>query len=172
MTIATLSPVQSQAAIAAGARLVDIRGADEFARERIPGALNLPLERIGDLPCDGRPVVFHCRSGQRTAANAGVLAGAAGAVPAYLLAGGIDGWRQAGLATVADRRQPLELMRQVQIVAGSLVVIGIGLGLLVAPAFLALSGFIGLGLVFAGATGWCGMASLLRVLPWNRRGVA
>ena len=60
-------------------------------------------------------------------------------------------------------------MRQVQITAGGLVLLGIALGVWVAPAFLALSAFVGAGLVFAGTSGWCGMAKLLGLMPWNRR---
>ena len=58
-------------------------------------------------------------------------------------------------------------MRQVQIVAGSLVVLGVLLGSLVSPWLYALSGFVGAGLVFAGVSGTCGLASLLRLMPWN-----
>ena len=43
------------------------------------------------------------------------------------------------------------------------------LSLWVAPAFIALSGFVGAGLMFAGISGWCGMAKLLALMPWNRR---
>jgi hypothetical protein len=60
----------------------------------------------------------------------------------------------------------------VQITAGSLVVLGVVLGLMVQPAFLGLSAFVGAGLVFAGTTGWCGMAKLLAMMPWNRRAAA
>lgn len=169
MTLATLSPTDARAAIDAGARLIDIRGADEHARERIPGAINVPLDRIGDLPCDGYPVIFHCKSGMRTAANAAQLGGVAGGVPAYILEGGIEAWRQVGQPVVADRSQPLEIMRQVQIAAGALVLTGVLLGMFVAPGFFGLSAFMGAGLMFAGVTGWCGMANLLRVMPWNRR---
>ncbi|WP_029934775.1 rhodanese-like domain-containing protein [Sphingomonas sp. UNC305MFCol5.2] len=169
MTLATLSPADTRAAINAGARLVDIRGTDEHARERIPGAMNVQLDRIGDLPRDGRPIVFHCKSGMRTAANAAQLGAAAGGAPAYILEGGIDAWRQAGQPTVADRSQPLEIMRQVQITAGALVLTGVLLGLFVAPGFFGLCAFVGAGLMFAGMTGWCGMANLLRAMPWNRR---
>ena len=172
MTLATLSPAEARAKIDAGARLIDIRSADEHARERISGAVNVPLDRIGDLLCDGRPIVFHCKSGMRTAANAARLAEAAGDAPAYILSGGIDAWRDAGRATVADRSQPLEIMRQVQITAGALVLTGVLLGLLVAPVFFGVSAFVGAGLMFAGATGWCGMANLLRIMPWNRRAAA
>lgn len=172
MTLTTLSPADARAAIDAGARLIDVRGADEHARERIPGSVNVPLDRISDLLCDGRPVVFHCKSGMRTAANTAPLAAAAGGAPAFILAGGIDAWRGAGQATIADRSQPLEIMRQVQITAGALVLTGVLLGLFVTPGFFSLSAFVGAGLIFAGVTGWCGMANLLRVMPWNRRAAA
>ncbi len=169
MTLATLSPADTRAAIDAGAHLIDIRGTDEHAREHIPGAQNVPLDQISKLPKDGRPMVFHCTSGMRTAANAVQLGVAAGGAPAFMLGGGIDAWRQAGQPIVADRSQPLEIMRQVQITAGGLVLVGVLLGLFLAPGCLGLSAFVGAGLMFAGVTGWCGMATLLRVMPWNRR---
>lgn len=172
MTIQTLSPAKTRAAVDGGARLIDIRDADEHARERIAGALNLPLARIGDLAADRRPVVFHCRSGMRTATNAARLAAVAGDAPAFILDGGIDAWRKAGHATVTDRSQPLEIMRQVQITAGALVLAGVLLGLFVSPGFFGLSAFVGAGLAFAGMTGWCGMANLLRIMPWNRTAAA
>lgn len=169
MTIATLSPADTRAALDAGACLIDIRSADEHARERIPGAVNVPLNQIGDLPRDGRPIIFHCKSGMRTSANAAQLAAAANGVQTHILSGGIDAWRGAGHATIADRSQPLEIMRQVQITAGALVLAGVLLGLFIAPAFFGLSAFVGAGLMFAGITGWCGMANVLRIMPWNRR---
>jgi rhodanese-related sulfurtransferase len=170
MTLPTIDPIDAKRLIDEGAVLVDIREPDEHARERVPGARNTPLSRLGTLP-DASAIVFHCRSGARTSANAARL-GAAASCQAYILEGGIDAWKKAGLPVDADRGQPIEIMRQVQIVAGSLVLLGVLLGLSVAPAFLALSGFVGAGLVFAGLSGWCGMARLLAVMPWNRRPVA
>jgi hypothetical protein len=43
------------------------------------------------------------------------------------------------------------------------------LGYSVSSGFFLLSGFVGAGLLFAGVTGFCGMARLLKVMPWNRR---
>jgi hypothetical protein len=60
----------------------------------------------------------------------------------------------------------------VQIGAGSLILIGVGLGFTVNPAFFALAGLVGAGLTVAGATGFCGMARLLALAPWNRRASA
>lgn len=167
MTLPVISPAEARKMVAGGARLIDIRSPDEFARARIPGSENRPIDamgRVGDAPA----VVYHCRSGMRTAANASRLA-AVSDCPAYLLEGGLDAWRAAGMPVTEDRKAPLEIMRQVQITAGTLVVIGVILGLTVQPAFFGLSAFVGAGLVFAGSTGWCGMAKLLAAMPWNRR---
>ena len=59
-----------------------------------------------------------------------------------MLDGGINAWREAGLGIQVDRRQPLELMRQVQLVAGALILLGVLLGFTVAPAFFGLSAFV------------------------------
>lgn len=166
MTLPVISPAEARKLIAGGARLIDIRSADEFNRLRIPGSENRPIDalgRVGDAPA----VVYHCRSGMRTTANASRLAQASDC-PAYLLEGGLDAWRTAGLPVAENRKAPLEIMRQVQITAGALVVLGVVLGFLLSPAFLGLSAFVGAGLVFAGSTGWCGMAKLLAAMPWNR----
>lgn len=168
MTMKPVTPAEAQRLIQGGAKLIDIRDPDEHAREHIPGAANVPVAAIDRLDAGDCAVVFHCRSGARTQANAARLAAAAGA-PCYVIEGGIDAWRRAGLDVAADRRQPLELMRQVQLAAGGLVVLGVALGFLAGPGFFTLSAFAGAGLMVAGATGWCGMASLLRWMPWNRR---
>jgi rhodanese-related sulfurtransferase len=59
-------------------------------------------------------------------------------------------------------------MRQVQITAGSLVLLGLILSNTVASAWILLTWFVGAGLVFAGISGFCGMARLLAAMPWNR----
>ncbi len=46
---------------------------------------------------------------------------------------------------------------------------GVVLGYGVNAAFFLLSGFVGAGLLFAGISGFCGMARLLAAMPWNRR---
>jgi rhodanese-related sulfurtransferase len=43
------------------------------------------------------------------------------------------------------------------------------LGYFVHPAWMALSGLVGAGLVFAGLTDTCGMGMLLARMPWNNR---
>jgi len=167
----SIPPARAAALVRDGARLIDIRESDEHARERIPGALHMPLTRLNGaaLPHDnGGIAIFHCRSGARTLANAERLAIVAPG-EAYFVEGGLQSWKAAGLPVLNDRRQPIEIMRQVQIATGLMVVSGVLLGAGLAPAFYGLAAFVGAGLVFAGATGTCGMAKLLAWMPWNRR---
>lgn len=164
----------AQLVAAGGARLVDIREPDEFARRHIRGALSHPLSgfEAAHLRIEpGRDVIFTCRSGNRTAANCARLEASVEG-DAYVLDGGVDAWAAAGLPVIEDRDAPLEIMRQVQIAAGSLVLAGVVLGFAVSPALFGLAAFVGAGLVFAGTTGWCGMAKLLGAMPWNRRATA
>jgi rhodanese-related sulfurtransferase len=172
----TISPERAAELVRSGAVLIDIRESDEHAREHIPGARHHALSRIDrETPVrEGDDVlIFHCRSGARTKGNVPRLsAAAAQKCETYILEGGIDAWKKAGLPVKLDRSQPIDLMRQVQIAAGGLVLLGVILGALAAPVFYALSGFVGAGLLFAGVSGFCGMARLLSAMPWNRRAAA
>jgi len=167
--VKNLNAHEVRAEMARGAMLVDIRDQNEFERESISGARHIPLAQLCNEKPDlqSGPVIFHCKAGNRTRMNAELLAQAAGADFA-VLDGGIDAWKAAGFPTHVDRRKPIEMMRQVQIAAGSLVAFGAVLGFAVHPAFYLLSAAVGLGLVFAGVSGTCMMAQMLRLAPWNR----
>ncbi|TAJ09065.1 MAG: DUF2892 domain-containing protein, partial [Planctomycetota bacterium] len=131
----------------------------------------LPLSRFDPaaLRVAGPPPVLYCRTGRRSAEAAERML-RAGWTEAHHLSGGIEAWKAAGLAVVRDPHAPLPIMRQVQITAGSLVLVGCALGWLVHPAFYGLAAFVGAGLTMAGLSGWCGMAHLLERMPWNARG--
>lgn len=152
--------------------LCDVREPDEHNRERISEAMNVPLSSFhyGDLEkvANGRILVFHCQSGNRTKMNANKFANITSDT-VYILSGGISEWKKSGFNTIQDEKAPLPIMRQVQMIAGSLIVLGIILAYTVNPAFMLLSGFVGAGLFFAGATGFCGMANILMLLPYNKK---
>jgi hypothetical protein len=48
------------------------------------------------------------------------------------------------------------------------VLLGTILGLTASPWFFAVPLFVGTGLLFAGITGFCGMALVLQRAPWNQ----
>lgn len=169
--LSPLSPVEVRARLSDGAAvLVDIREADEFARSHVAGALSRPLSQWEQAHLSitpGSDVIFTCRSGMRTSGACDRLAARIDSI-AYVLDGGLDGWAKAGLPLEVNRKAPLEIMRQVQIAAGLLVLTGVVLGFTVAPVWFGLAGFVGAGLTFAGVSGFCGMARVLMLAPWNR----
>lgn len=153
--------------------LVDVREDFEHASERIPLAHHFALSKFDPKSLRDahgtRRIVFHCRTGRRSADAASRFRAADEAV--FHLAGGLEGWKASGRTTTRSTSAPrIDVMRQVQITAGSLVLAGVLLGVFLSPWFLLLSGFVGTGLIFAGASGWCGMAMLLGRMPWNRGG--
>ena len=149
-------------------QVVDVREPMEYAGGHIAGSLNVPLSRITQADLPRGPLVLVCHSGKRSAQALTQLLQHGHPQPLADLEGGIPAWQQAGLPVRKLKNAPLPLMRQVQIAAGSLVLLGLILGTWVAPGWIAISWFVGAGLVFAGVSGFCGMARLLAAMPWNR----
>lgn len=153
-----------------GALLIDVREKNEFAAEHIPGAKLMSLSHFHPEKISNeahRKIVLQCQSGNRSAKAADKMF-AAGFREVVHLKGGLPIWKAAGYSTEVNKKAPISMFRQVQIVAGSLVFLGTVLGTFVSPWFLILSGFVGAGLVFAGITDTCAMALLLAKLPFNQ----
>jgi rhodanese-related sulfurtransferase len=148
--------------------VIDVREPMEYAGGHIADSLNVPLSCITQADLPQGPLVLVCQSGNRSAKALRQLLQQGHPHPLCDLAGGLPLWQQAGLPLRKLKNAPLPLMRQVQISAGSLVLLGLILSNTVAPAWILLSWFVGAGLVFAGISGFCGMARLLAVMPWNR----
>ncbi|MEB3242033.1 MAG: rhodanese-like domain-containing protein [Cyanobacteriota bacterium] len=164
-----LSAEQLADQLARGAvSVIDVREPMEYASGHIAGSLNVPLGRLDGTPLPEGPLVLVCQSGNRSAKALAHLRLLSHPSPLADLAGGLPSWSDAGLPLHRPKGAPLPLMRQVQIAAGSLVLLGLLLSATVAPAWILLSGLVGAGLVFAGLSGFCGMARLLAVMPWNR----
>jgi len=168
-TPARLSPHDLADQLAArDVTVIDVREPMELASGHITGSLNIPLSRITQADLPSGPLVLVCQSGNRSSKGLSQLLQQGHPHPVSDLLGGLPAWQQAGFPLRKLKGAPLPLMRQVQIVAGSLVLLGVILSQTVAPGWIWLSGFVGAGLTFAGITGFCGMARLLAVLPWNR----
>jgi rhodanese-related sulfurtransferase len=169
MSLPHISPAKAKHLLENGALLVDIRDPDEHSSERIAAAHNIPLPKLSNMSLGQghTAILFHCKSGNRTKMNAPVLSQAS-QVDAYILDGGIEAWKRAGLPVTKNLSQPISMMRQVQIVAGTLALLGAVLGMMIAPAFYAVSGAVGAGLMVSGITGTCAMARVLGLMPWNR----
>ncbi|HET7710539.1 MAG TPA: rhodanese-like domain-containing protein [Thermoanaerobaculia bacterium] len=151
-------------------RLLDVRTPGEFESAHIAGAYNVPLdalpEHAAEIAADPHTeFVLICQSGARARKAEDALR-TSGLVRLHVLDGGMNGWVAAGKPVrFGPKRMSLE--RQVRIVAGAIGALGALLAMSVSPWFAAVSLFVGLGLVFAGVTDTCAMATLLAKLPYN-----
>ncbi|HEY3791336.1 MAG TPA: rhodanese-like domain-containing protein [Bradyrhizobium sp.] len=97
-----LTPAEVSKGMAEGRYLlVDVREPNEVAVEAYPGGAVVPLSSFDpkNLPDpQGKQVVFACRSGKRSV-TASLAAQAAGLPYDKHLAGGMLGWKEAGLPT-------------------------------------------------------------------------
>lgn len=66
-----------RAAVAAGAKVVDVRSPMEFASGKVAGAVNIPVNelpgRVAELGAKDKPVVLYCASGARSGSAASFL---------------------------------------------------------------------------------------------------
>ncbi len=150
--------------------LIDVREPAEHRSECIDGACLIPLSEISveKLPSTKRPIVIHCKSGKRSSDACAKLLAVNSSLDVASLEGGIIAWNQAGYNIKKSSSNILSLDRQTQIAVGFIAFSGTILGTFTNPVFYILPGFIGAGLMFAGITGWCGMAKLLTKMSWNR----
>ncbi|MDM3872164.1 rhodanese-like domain-containing protein [Porticoccus sp. W117] len=170
MTQQTISAQQFQQQFnSANDTLIDVRAAAEYREIHLVDATNLPLDQI-----TGEQAATHnsercyliCKAGKRAAMAAEKIAAS---YPGELIVveGGTDACVELGMDCQRDKGV-MSLERQVRIAAGALVLLGVVLSLTVHSGFIALSAFVGAGLVFAGITDTCGMGLLLTKMPWNR----
>jgi rhodanese-related sulfurtransferase len=152
--------------------LIDVRTPVEYREVHAKTARNFPLDSLDPAAVvaqcgtgDG-PLYIICNSGGRsTKATQKFLD--AGIQNVVNVEGGTKAWVAAALP-VNRGKKGISLERQVRIAAGSLTLLGAVLGAFVSPYFIALSGFIGAGLMFSGITDTCGMGMLISKMPWNQ----
>jgi rhodanese-related sulfurtransferase len=173
MSITTISPQKLSELIHSGTsvELIDVRTPVDYREVHVSSARNVPLDQLNASQfAAGRsgaePLYVICRSGGRGKQACEKLL-AAGYTNVVNIEGGTQAWDQAGLPVVRGRKA-ISLERQVRIAAGLLVLTGSILGIFVSPYWIALSAFVGAGLVFAGITDTCGMGMLLARMPWNQ----
>jgi len=151
-------------------QMIDVREYPEFASGHISGAKLVPLGTLGAASAswDRREsLMIVCKSGKRAEQGRQLLADM-GFTSVAVLDGGMDAWRAVKKPVVVADRRPWSMERQVRTVAGSLVVVTLGLGYFISHWFLLGTALVGAGLVFAGVSDTCMMGSMLAKLPWNR----
>lgn len=150
---------------------IDVRTKGEYKSSNINGVKNIPLDdlknHINDLKKYDQ-VYVHCHNGSRTEEACKKLSKVG--INSVIVQGGIVAWRKAGLPVSSSSNgvEVISLQRQVQIIAGSMILLGVILGQILNPNFIYLAAVMGAGLLFTGISGNCMMARMLTVLPWNK----
>jgi rhodanese-related sulfurtransferase len=84
------------------ATVIDVRAPAEFDAGHVANSKNIPLEdvskRLGELAKD-KPVIVVCQTGPRASKAAASLR-EAGFAQVFVLDGGVNAWKEAGLPTV------------------------------------------------------------------------
>ncbi|MFE9687404.1 rhodanese-like domain-containing protein [Streptomyces sp. NPDC006285] len=176
-----MAPTSALTADQADARLreltvIDVRTPGEYASGHLPDAHNIPLDHLQRAlvalkdAATRTDLLIVCASGARSENAAKTLANHN--IPAATLTGGTNAWAEHGHDLHYPRacdvpQNTWSMERQVRLTAGTIVLIGLALGLL-HPAFQLISAAIAGGLVFSALTNTCGMAVVLAKLPHNR----
>ena len=151
--------------------VIDVREPIEYAEERITNAKLLPLGEISKNklpPIDGKKLVIHCRSGKRGTNACERLLSEDPNLEVYNLEGGITAWKSLGNKITKPQKSFLSLDRQVQLTVGLLLLASSSLAYICSIKWLILIAIIGIGLITAGLTGFCGLAMLIAKMPWNK----
>ena len=178
-TTKEVDPQTAQQWLASGqAVIVDVREPVEYQAQHIPGSISMPLSQWETLELPelaDKKLIIHCKGGGRSKQACQKMMQHPESNQTQIvwnLTGGIEAWKAANLPTnqPVQKRWGLasDLMRQVQVAAGFMVFTFTVLGAWISPWFLLGSGFVGAGLMFAGLSGFCGLAMVLAKMPWNK----
>lgn len=153
--------------------LVDVRTPAEYREVHAEHALNVPLDSLDPnavmqnrSQSADEPLYIICQSGNRSGKACGAFHDA-GYENVVSVEGGTKAWDDAGLPVKLGKKT-IALDRQVRITAGTLVLIGAGLGYFVDICWIGLSAFVGAGLTWSGISDTCAMGTMLAKMPWNR----
>ena len=96
----TLSTLQATQLInARNPQIVDLRSSEDYSKGSLPNARNMPAGKIGERVAElkkDKPVLLVCATGTSAGRTAALLR-SRGFSEVFVLAGGIAGWRDAGL---------------------------------------------------------------------------
>ena len=173
VSLQMISPKDASALASQDAQVkfLDVRSVLEFSQAHIKDSINVPIDmltmKVNELSPAKQTYIVLCRTGNRSPMAADMLI-QSGIHSVEVMDGGITGWQKEGLAVIKGEGR-ISLERQVRVMAGSIVLLGILLSWFIHPWFIGISLFVSCGLIYAGLTDNCMMGMLLMKLPYNKK---
>lgn len=156
--------------------IIDVRTPIEVITEHIAGSVFLPLQRLTEATFTEitssiidikQPIYILCQRGIRADAAVKKLEKIAG-IHLIVIEGGLNQLKAHGQPLDKGSSDIITLERQVSIVAGVLILIGVLLGTAIHLYFYVLPALIGLNLLFSGITQLNILGVLLTKMRWNK----
>ncbi len=151
--------------------LIDVREPAEYEANNIKGSQLISLANVSlkNLPEIGnKKLVLHCQAGKRSFNACQKLIAENEDLEIYNLEGGISAWIQQGYNFQSSKKFFLPIDRQVQVIIGSATFLTTIAGYFISSKFFIIPMVLGAGLIFAGLSGYCGLAILVAKMPWNK----
>ena len=155
--------------------ILDVREREEFAAENIPDSICCPLSEFDHIApgilknIKDSEVLIMCRSGNRAKMALNELNKFDVNQHAFsVYEGGLIQWKNEG-KPIRGVGSIFPIMRQVQIVASSMIFFAFFASKFISHDFVYLALFVGGGLALAGYSGICPMVYILQKMPWNKK---
>jgi len=151
--------------------LVDVREPAEFNNKHIKGAKLHPLGTIDAATVSqysDKTVYVYCQKGMRGQKACEKILQANPNANLVNITGGIEACELAGFDINKGTSSVIPLDRQVQMTIGGSVLLFCLLSVFVTSNFVWGAAFFGAGLLFAGISGFCGLARVMALAPWNK----
>ena len=164
----TVNELNRQLASKDPANYIDVRTTKEFEGVHISNFENRPLAELNSEGLDkSTPTYVICAAGIRSQ-KASEFLSSQGFKDVINVEGGIMAWQQKGYPVSSNGNRRMPVIRQVHCIVGLGVLVGVIGTYFGHNAYLGVAAFFGAGMLFSGITGFCGMARVLELLPWNR----
>lgn len=155
--------------------ILDVREKEEFEAEHVPQSISCPLSQF-DVLISGilknikeEEIILMCRTGNRAKmAITELKKYDSNHLNFTYYEGGLNKWKEQG-KPINGKGSVFPIMRQVQIVASSMIFFAFLGEKFISPNFIYLALFVGFGLALAGYTGYCPMVQILQKMPWNNK---
>lgn len=151
--------------------IIDVREPAEHMTSHIVGSKLHPLSKIKgeDIKQGKRAYIVYCQKGGRGKSACEKLLAHNPDLTVYNISGGINEWVKEGYDVRKGEKSILPLDRQVQLSISTLLLLFCTLSLTLSTNFIWPVIFIATGLFVAGATGFCGLARVIALMPWNQK---